>query len=295
MEHAVLADLDGERSSRASFPRTAGRTDSRPLEEAKDMDKASVIGSIIGFICCAVVCVMASGGNLMMFYSPKGFIMVFGGTISVILMAMPMENIASIPGYCRRFFLNKGLTPLETVKIMSTLSDKARRDGILALESEIEKIDDPFLSKGLRMAVDGTDEEIIETTLRLEVMAMQERHKNGKKFFDLIKLYSPGYGLVATLIGQVGMFGNLGGDIQTLGSMLAIAVVATMYGTVLANAVAGPMGDKLATRSGEEILSREMMLQGILSIQAGDNPRATQEKMLAFIPQGVRSKMNLAA
>jgi chemotaxis protein MotA len=267
----------------------------RALEEAKDMDKASVIGSIIGFICCAVVCVMASGGNLMMFYSPKGFIMVFGGTISVILMAMPMENIASIPGYCRRFFLNKGLTPLETVKIMSTLSDKARRDGILALESEIEKIDDPFLSKGLRMAVDGTDEEIIETTLRLEVMAMQERHKNGKKFFDLIKLYSPGYGLVATLIGQVGMFGNLGGDIQTLGSMLAIAVVATMYGTVLANAVAGPMGDKLATRSGEEILSREMMLQGILSIQAGDNPRATQEKMLAFIPQGVRSKMNLAA
>jgi chemotaxis protein MotA len=295
MEHAVLADLDGERSFRASFPRTAGRTDSRPLEEAKDMDKASVIGSIIGFICCAVVCVMASGGNLMMFYSPKGFIMVFGGTISVILMAMPMENIASIPGYCRRFFLNKGLTPLETVKIMSTLSDKARRDGILALESEIEKIEDPFLSKGLRMAVDGTDEEIIETTLRLEVMAMQERHKNGKKFFDLIKLYSPGYGLVATLIGQVGMFGNLGGDIQTLGSMLAIAVVATMYGTVLANAVAGPMGDKLATRSGEEILSREMMMQGILSIQAGDNPRATQEKMLAFIPQGVRSKMNLAA
>ena len=259
------------------------------------MDKASLIGSIIGFICCAVVCVMASGGNLMMFYSPKGFIMVFGGTVSVILMAMPLENIKSIPGYCRRFFFNKGLSPLETVKIMSTLSDKARRDGILALEGEIEKIDDPFLSKGLRMAVDGTDEEIIETTLRLEVMAMQERHKNGKKFFDLIKLYSPGYGLVATLIGQVGMFGNLGGDIQTLGSMLAIAVVATMYGTVLANAVAGPMGDKLATRSGEEILSREMMLQGILSIQAGDNPRATQEKMLAFIPQGVRSKMNLAA
>ena len=259
------------------------------------MDKASLIGSIIGFLCCAIVCVMASGGNLMMFYSPKGFIMVFGGTISVIFMAMPMENIKSIPGYCRRFMSEGGLTPLETVKVMSALSDKARRDGILSLESEVEKIKDPFLAKGLRMAVDGTDEEIIETTLRLEVMAMQERHKNGKKFFDLVKLYSPGYGLVATLIGQVGMFGNLGGDIATLGSMLAIAVVATMYGTVLANAIAGPMGDKLATRSGEEILSREMMVQGILSIQAGDNPRATQEKMLAFIPQCVRSKMNIAA
>ena len=259
------------------------------------MDKASVIGSIIGVIACVVVAWMASHGNFSMFYSPKGVIMVFGGTISVLLMAMPMESLKCVPGYIKRFLFNKGLSAIETVKLMSTLSDKARRDGILALENEIEKIEDPFLAKGLRMAVDGTDEEIIETTLRLEVMAMQERHKAGKKFFDLIKLYSPGYGLVATLIGQVGMFGNLGGDIQTLGHMLAIAVVATMYGTVLANAVAGPMGDKLALRSGEEILSKEMMLQGILSIQAGDNPRATQEKMLAFIPNSVRRNLKLAA
>jgi chemotaxis protein MotA len=259
------------------------------------MDKASILGSIIGFAACVLVMWMASAGNFTMFYSSKGFIMVFGGTISVLLMAMPMENLKCIPGYIKRFLFNKGLSAIDTVKLMSQLSDKARRDGILALENEIEKIQDPFLAKGLRMAVDGTDEEVIETTLRLEVMAMQERHKAGKKFFDLIKLYAPGYGLVATLIGQVGMFGNLGGDINTLGSMLAIAVVATMYGTVLANAIAGPMGDKLALRSGEEILSREMMLQGILSIQAGDNPRATQEKMLAFIPNTVRRNLKLAA
>ena len=246
------------------------------------MDKASVIGSIIGLVACVVVMWMASHGHFEMFYSPKGLIMVGGATVSVLLMAMPLENLKCVPGYIKRFLFNKGLSALETVKLMSTLSDKARRDGILALENEIEKIQDPFLAKGLRMAVDGTDEEIIETTLRLEVMAMQERHKAGKKFFDLIKLYSPGYGLVATLIGQVGMFGNLGGDIQTLGHMLAIAV-------------AGPMGDKLALRSGEEILSKEMMLQGILSIQAGDNPRATQEKMLAFIPNTVRRNLKLAA
>ena len=259
------------------------------------MDKASVVGSIIGVIACITVMYMASHGHFMMFYSEKGLIMVFGGTISVLLMAMPIENIKCVPGYIKRFLFNKGISTIETVKLMSTLSDKARRDGILALENEIEKIEDPFLAKGLRMAVDGTDEEIIETTLRLEVMAIQQRHAAGKKFFDLIKLYAPGYGLVATLIGQVGMFGNLNGGIEVLGHMLAIAVVATMYGTVLANAVAGPMGDKLALRSGEEILSKEMMLQGILSIQAGDNPRATQEKMLAFIPNTVRRNMKLAA
>ena len=138
------------------------------------------------------------------------------------------------------------------------------------------------------MVVDGTDEEMVETTLRMEIVAMQERHRSGKKFFDLIKLYAPGYGLVATLIGQIGMFGNLGGDIETLGNLLAIAVIATMYGALLANGIAGPMGDKLSMRSNEELMGKEMMLQGILSIQTGENPRATQERMLAFVPQASR-------
>jgi chemotaxis protein MotA len=183
------------------------------------------------------------------------------------------------------------MNPIDVAKLMSKLSERARRDGILALESEMSGINDKFLAQGMKMAVDGTDPEVIETTLRIEVMAMQERHKAGKKFFDLIKLYAPGYGLVATLIGQIGMFGQLGGSIEVMGHMLAVAVVATMYGTILANAVAGPMGDKLSLRSGEEILGREMMIQGILSIQAGDNPRVTLDKMLAFIPAAGRMKV----
>ncbi|MEW6250143.1 MAG: MotA/TolQ/ExbB proton channel family protein, partial [Planctomycetota bacterium] len=117
----------------------------------------------------------------------------------------------------------------------------------------------------------------------------------GKKFFDLIKLYAPGYGLVATLIGQIGMFGHLGGEVEIMGHMLQVAVVATMYGTILANAVAGPIGDKLALRSAEEIVNREMMLQGLLSIGAGDNPRVTMEKMLAFVPHSTRAKVAVAA
>ena len=108
------------------------------------MDKASIIGSIIGFAACVLVMWMASHGNFAMFYSPKGVIMVFGGTISVLLMAMPMETLKCIPGYIKRFLFNKGLSAIETVKLMSQLSDKARRDGILALENEIEKIQDPF-------------------------------------------------------------------------------------------------------------------------------------------------------
>lgn len=259
------------------------------------MDKASVIGSIIGIACCLIVGWKASHGNWMMFWSDKGVYMVFGGTISVIFMAMPMDRIKCIPGYVRRFLFNKGKSPMDVIKLMGELSDKARREGLLALEADIQKIDDPFLICGLKMAVDGVAPDSIEMTLRLEILAMQDRHKAGKKFFDLIKLYAPGYGLVATLIGQIGMFGHLGGSIEVMGHMLAVAVVATMYGTVLANAVAGPMGDKLALRSAEEILAREMMLQGVMSIQAGDNPRVTLDRMLAFIPAAGREKLKVAA
>jgi len=157
-------------------------------------------------------------------------------------------------------------------------------------------IKDPFLAAGLKMAVDGIEPGQIESTARMELMAMQDRHKAGKKFFDLIKIYGPGYGLVGTLVGQVGLFGQLAtADIGALGHALGIAVVATMYGAIVANAIAGPIGDKLGMRSGEEILAREMMLQAILSIQAGDNPRVTQDKMLAFIPSVGRSKLGLAA
>jgi len=251
---------------------------------------------LIGGACLGFVLYEASHGHLMMFYSQEGVLMVFGGSISVVFMAMPMDKLLSVPGYIKRFMFHKGASPVEIIKLMSKLSEKARSEGILALENDVKSINDRFLASGLRMAVDGQTPESIEATLRMEIMAMQDRHKAGKKFFDLIKLYGPGYGLVGTLVGQVGMFGNLeGGDIGKMGHMLAIAVVATMYGAIIANAVAGPIGDKLGTRSSEEIVGREMMLQGILSIQAGDNPRLTLDKMAAFIPFRAREKLKAAA
>jgi len=259
------------------------------------VDKASIIGCLIGAAALLITMVKASHGNWLMFWSDKGLYMVGGGTLSVLFMAMPMESIKAVPGYMRRFLFSKGLSPLKAAELITTLSEKARREGILALESDVAEIKESFLASGLKMAIDGGDPDIIESKMRLEIMAMQERHKSGKKFFDLIKVYAPGWGLVATLIGQIGMFGHLGGSIEVMGHMLAVAVVATMYGTLLANAVAGPIGDKLALRSSEEILAREMMLQGIISIQSGDNPRVTQDKMLAFIPQTQREKLKLAA
>ncbi len=262
------------------------------------MDKASAIGLAIAVGALGFVFFEASHGHLSMFYSQEGVLMVFGGSVSVVFMGMPMSQLKSLPSWLKKFMFHKGRSPVETAKILADLSERARRDGILALESEVSKIQDPdpFLIKGLKMAIDGIPSENIEATLKTEIMAMGERHKAGKKFFDLIKLYGPGYGLVGTLVGQVGMFGNLGsGDIGQMGKMLAVAVVATMYGAVLANAIAGPMGDKLGARSNEEIMCRKMILQGILSLQAGDNPRMTLDKMAAFLPNDVRGKLAAAA
>lgn len=260
------------------------------------MDKASLIGIVIGLICLGMVLWEVSHGNLAMFYSLEGLLMVGGGSVSVIFMAMPMDRVVAAGGYVKRFLLHKGISPIATVELMGKLSEKARRDGILALEGDMAEIKDTFLTSGLKMAIDGVDPEKIEATLRLEVQAMQERHKAGKKFFDLVKVYGPGWGLVGTLVGQVALFGKLGsGSIEEMGKSLAVAVGATMYGAIIANAVCGPIGDKLGMRSSEEILSREMMLQGIMSIQAGDNPRVTQDRMLAFIPQAARAKLKAAA
>lgn len=259
------------------------------------VDKASLIGVIIGFAMIGLVCYKASHGNLMMFYSDKGLYMVGGGCASVVFMAMPMAKLKKVPGYIKTFMFNKGMSLVDVIKLMNTLAEKARRDGILSLESEMQNVKEPFLTAGLKMAIDGVDPDNIEGVLRLELVAMQDRHKAGKKFFDLLKVYGPGWGLVATLIGQVGMFAFLGGSIEVMGHMLAVAVVATMYGTVVANVIAGPIGDKLAIKSGEEMLNKEMMLQGILSIQNGDNPRTTMDKMMAFIPQAGRASLKIAA
>jgi len=259
------------------------------------VDKASLIGVIIGLFCIVFVGYHASHGHWAMFFSLEGVFTVGGGSISVVFMAMPLNKLASVVGYIKRFMFQRGPEPVAVVKMVVEFSEKARRDGILALENDVKKVTDPFLASALRMAIDGLDQTAIEATLRMEILAMQERHKAGKKFFDIIKLYGPGWGLVGTLIGQIGMFGQLGGSVETMGKMLALAVCATMYGTVLANAIAGPIGDKLALRSSEEILSREMILQGILSVQAGDNPRVTMDRMLAFIPQTSRGKLKAAA
>ena len=139
------------------------------------------------------------------------------------------------------------------------------------------------MNSGLTLQAKDLDPEIIERIMRIEIDSMTERHKHGKHFFGTMAKFGPGFGLMATLIAQVAMFKNLAGDAGVIGNALAIALTGTLYGCILQNLIAGPVAEKLALRSQEEVFAKEIVLQGVLSIQAGNNPRVVEMQLLSFL------------
>jgi chemotaxis protein MotA len=178
---------------------------------------------------------------------------------------------------------------------MVQYAETARRDGVLALETVAREAPDAFLRRGLQLTIDGTDPELIERILRIEIDAMQERHKHGKHLFHTLAKFGPGFGLMATLIAQVAMFRNLAGDAGVIGGALAIALTGTLYGCILQNLIAGPIAEKLSLRSQEEAFAKEIILQGVLSIQAGNNPRVVEMQLLSFLSYKQQAAMPKAA
>ncbi|HWB54266.1 MAG TPA: MotA/TolQ/ExbB proton channel family protein, partial [Tepidisphaeraceae bacterium] len=150
-------------------------------------------------------------------------------------------------------------------------------------ESVAREAPDPFLRRGLQLTIDGTDPEIIERIMRIEVEAMIDRHKHGKAYWAMIAKFGPGCGLIACLLAQVAMFSNLNGDPATIGHALAGALTGTFYGALTQNILAGPMAEKLGERSKEEAFAKEIILQGVLSIQAGNNPRVVEMQLMSFL------------
>ncbi len=179
----------------------------------------------------------------------------------------------------------------------------------MALENSVKSTNDPFLKKGLQLAIDGADPAVIEQVLSIELSSIEERHHHGRKMFELMGKYGPALGLTATLVGQVVMFKNMaspssgpseggeggGGDqASKIAHALQIALLGTLYGTVWANLICGPLYDKLTIRSKEELFNKNIIIQGILSIQAGDNPRIVESKLLSFLSTKERAHMSPA-
>ena len=247
------------------------------------MDLASLFGLIIAFGAVIFSMWHVTEGAIGAYIKPPEMFLVWGGSLGAAMLSMPMHSVTGALNYLKKWMFDTHLHIEHTITEMVQYAETARRDGVLALETVAREAPDPFLRRGLQLTIDGTDPEIIERIMRIEIDAMVERHKHGKHFFGTLAKFGPGFGLMATLIAQVAMFRSLGGEAAAIGQALAVALTGTLYGCMLQNLVAGPISEKLAMKSHEEAFAKEIVLQGVLAIQAGNNPRVVEMQLLSFL------------
>jgi chemotaxis protein MotA len=244
------------------------------------MDKATLIGILAAF--GLVIGSIAIGGSGGAFINLPSLAIVVGGTIGAGLVAFPLSQfIGSIKVATNAFFEKKRDAQTLVVTIVDFAS-KARKEGILALESAAKEQEDPFLQKALQLAVDGQSLESIDEILSIEIDKIQQRHQVGAEIFSTLGAYAPALGLIGTLIGLVQMLQSME-DPSTIGPAMAVALLTTFYGAVLANLVFNPISGKLKNRSREEVMTKELVVTGMLSISAGDNPRIVEQKLMSFL------------
>jgi chemotaxis protein MotA len=261
----------------------------------KKMDLATLIGLIVAWGAVVFSMWHVSEGDLGSYVKASELFLVFGGALGAAMLSMPMHTLTSAVGFIKKWLFSKHVHIEHMITEMVQFAETARRDGVLALESVARENPDPFLRRGLQLTIDGTDPEIIERIMRIEIDAMTERHKHGKHLFGTLAKFGPGFGLMATLIAQVAMFKHLDGDAGVIGKALATALTGTLYGCILQNLVAGPIAEKLGLRSQEETFAKEIVLQGILSIQAGNNPRVVEMQLMSFLSNRQQEAMPKAA
>ena len=245
------------------------------------------IATIVGFI-AAVTCLMVGiGSNLASMIDPSSMIIVIGGTLSATLIANPLQQVIGLIGVIKCAILTNVPVPTIIIERIVGFAETARREGILALEQAIEEGDDPFLSTGVRLAVDGTEPDLIMDILETELQFVQERHEQGQTIIANMGNAAPAFGMIGTLIGLVIMLKNMD-DPAAIGPGMAIALLTTMYGAILANIIFGPISAKLKVYSSKEVLAKRMIIEGIMSIQSGDNPRIVEHKLSVFLPPKLR-------
>lgn len=244
------------------------------------MDIATVIGLILGFAVIVVAIVMGSGP--LVFVHVPSMCIVIGGMLCSVMIHFSLKQFLSIFSIIKKTFLTKVRSPNEIIRQMVNYAAISRRDGALALEEQMRRIDDGFMIKGLQMLVDGQDEESIRGMMGLEIQYLQERHSGGKKILEFMGASAPAFGMIGTLIGLVQMLQNLSSPDQ-IGAGMAVALITTFYGALLANLVFIPLAGKLGIYSKAEALAMEMTVEGICTISRGENPTVVREKMQTFI------------
>ena len=245
------------------------------------MDIATIIG-LVGGVAAIIMSVITSGGSLMGIIDIPSVFMTIGGSFCAILIVSPMKDVLHTFKVLGKVFKIPDFGEKVLVQNMVALSEKARREGILALEEGLEDLEDEFMKTGLRLVVDGTDGAVIRTILESEMDQVEARHMVYINVMTQWAGYAPGFGMIGTVLGLIGMLKNLE-DKSSLGPNMAVALVTTSYGSLLANWIIGPMAQKLINQNSQEMRIKEMIIEGVLSIQAGDNPRILALKLLTYL------------
>lgn len=247
------------------------------------MDITTIVGLLMGTILVAV----AMGSDIGVFINIPSLMITVGGTVAATLMSFSMEEIKGLSKVMMKAFFFKPADIPDIIAMMLRFALKARRDGILTLESEIENVDDEFITKSLQVAIDGTSPEVMEDLLNTELEYIEKRHALGQEIMKTMASLFPAFGLIGTLIGLVLMLSKMD-DPSAIGPGMAVALLTTLYGAIMANLVCIPIANKLKIRSREELLRKEVILAGILSIQSGDNPRIVEQKLMNYLAPNLR-------
>jgi len=251
------------------------------------MDIATLLGIISGIGLILGSIVMNSGLNI--FISISSLMIVFGGTIAATLISYPLSEFLSVMGFLVKVFTNDSKSVDETIDELVMVADTAKKEGILALEEYTEVFEDDFLIQAIRMLVDGKSKDAIVSHLQTDTRLMMKKHKIGWQIFSKMGEYSPAFGMIGTLIGLIQMLADLNNP-SSIGPKMAVALITTFYGTLFANLIYLPMSHKLKRRSAKKQHHRELVLEGIMGIREGTNPRLLREKLLMYSEDKIKSE-----
>ncbi|MBM9590212.1 MotA/TolQ/ExbB proton channel family protein [Leptospira sp. 201903075] len=255
------------------------------------MDIATVIGLALGFA-LMLLGVVSGGLALTDLIDIPSVMITFGGAAAATIISFPWTSTIGVGAVTKKAFQNPPSDLPGLITTLVSFSEKARREGLLALEDDINELPEEFLKKGIQLVVDGTDPELVRNIMETEIGNTATRHAYGRAWWDAYAGFAPGFGMLGTLVGLVGMLKNLGGgDASAIGQGMATALITTLYGSLAQNLFAAPIVRKLTRRSEDELVIKQVMVEGTLSIQSGDNPRIVKEKLASFLTPAERTAL----
>ncbi|WDP88981.1 MAG: MotA/TolQ/ExbB proton channel family protein [Desulfobacter sp.] len=251
------------------------------------MDIASVIGVVsgLGFVLGTILL----GGSIMMFVNIPSILIVVGGTVAAVMIGFPMADVLGMIKSGLKVFIFKIEKPEDIIANLVEISNKARKGGLLSIESDIQSTEDPYLAQALQMTVDGVKTADIAQIMQKQMELTKKGLDTGANVFSAMGSYAPAFGMIGTLIGLVQMLANLD-DPSSIGPKMAVAMITTFYGAVMANLFFIPMSDKLTGRAEEEIINMNIIFEGILSIREGEHPKLMEDKLKVYLSDSKEEK-----